>query len=200
MLVTPGTKAQSRSIARIYQEAFPASIRHFFGPRGDKDLLDFLELSFSLVFFWGGKVLLAHTEEGEISGYCLYNPARGGRKDFKNLGRAGFLLLSKVRLREIALLTRNQILKLLKTKKSRPAPKKTASIISIAVAPQFQGRGIGTLLLGRALQELSSQWVLLNVRSENSPARRLYRQAGFTPYGSTEDLLGSWVMLKKPPR
>ncbi len=52
----------------------------------------------------------------------------------------------------------------------------------LAVAPEFRGRGIGTLLLKHALATLEAQGAhatKLEVREDNDPALALYRQHGF---------------------
>jgi ribosomal-protein-alanine N-acetyltransferase len=57
-----------------------------------------------------------------------------------------------------------------------------ADIQTIAVAPQWQGRGIGAELLRRLIAEAqsrSAEHVLLEVRSDNPTAQRLYRRFGF---------------------
>lgn len=68
-----------------------------------------------------------------------------------------------------------------------------------AVHPEHRGRGIGTSLLQRTLANLAMQGVhtvKLEVRENNDPAIRLYRQLGFTHrqtvpryYGNGEDAL-----------
>lgn len=55
-------------------------------------------------------------------------------------------------------------------------------ILSIAVLPKRQGRGIARLLLERALGQLAAEGfreVFLEVEEGNGPARRLYARAGF---------------------
>jgi ribosomal-protein-alanine N-acetyltransferase len=57
-----------------------------------------------------------------------------------------------------------------------------ADIMTVAVAPQAQGHGLG----GRLLEELVAQaeadhaaYLMLEVRADNEPARRLYSARGF---------------------
>ncbi|WP_053240337.1 ribosomal protein S18-alanine N-acetyltransferase [Pyrobaculum islandicum] len=57
-----------------------------------------------------------------------------------------------------------------------------AHIISIAVAPEYRGLGIGKMLLCTALKlltECKTSEVFLEVRVSNTPALRLYESAGF---------------------
>jgi ribosomal protein S18 acetylase RimI-like enzyme len=56
-------------------------------------------------------------------------------------------------------------------------------ISNVAVAPAFRGQGIARALLLATLREIANkggQWALLQVRSDNSVARRLYEELGFS--------------------
>jgi ribosomal protein S18 acetylase RimI-like enzyme len=57
-------------------------------------------------------------------------------------------------------------------------------VIDITLAPAERGRGIGTALLGRILEEArsSGRMVSIHVEAEN-PAMRLYRRLGFDQVG-----------------
>ena len=83
-----------------------------------------------------------------------------------------------------------------------------ADIMTVAVGPQWQGRGYGGVLMG-ALLDLArahgAQQVLLEVRADNVPAQKLYERLGFkriavrrgyyrTPDGSVD----AWVMRCRP--
>jgi ribosomal-protein-alanine N-acetyltransferase len=57
-----------------------------------------------------------------------------------------------------------------------------AHIGRLAVAPRYQGQGIGSLLLNetlRCLWEAGAMRVFLNTQEKNHASRRLYRRAGF---------------------
>lgn len=59
-------------------------------------------------------------------------------------------------------------------------------ISRLAVAPRWQGMGLGRLLLSAALSrlwELGISEVMLNTQESNQSSRRLYRQMGFRTYG-----------------
>jgi ribosomal-protein-alanine N-acetyltransferase len=61
-----------------------------------------------------------------------------------------------------------------------------AEILSVAVAPRWQGRGLARRLLDlhlRRLVGLGARAVFLEVEEENTPARRLYARAGFREVG-----------------
>ncbi len=67
-----------------------------------------------------------------------------------------------------------------------------AHINRIAVHPDQQGHGIGTLLLRNALPTLwqyGAERVTLNTQTDNRYSQRLYRRFGFEPTG---DLVSAW--------
>ena len=78
-------------------------------------------------------------------------------------------------------------------------------IYALYVAPSASGRGIGGLLLDKALavlDPLSVRPVTLWVFEDNDRARRLYTDAGFVPDGGrrVEDLYGAQeVRMRRPP-
>jgi ribosomal protein S18 acetylase RimI-like enzyme len=53
-------------------------------------------------------------------------------------------------------------------------------VAELHVVPEYQGRGIGTGLLLRLTSGRPERTALLSTRDADSPARRLYRGAGFT--------------------
>ena len=61
-----------------------------------------------------------------------------------------------------------------------------AHINNLAVLPELRGRGLGTQLLERIIDEaahLGASMLTLEVRESNRPARRLYERAGFFQEG-----------------
>ena len=57
-----------------------------------------------------------------------------------------------------------------------------ADVMTIAVAPQTQGRGLGAELLGvlvRRAREAGAAYLMLEVRDDNEAAKRLYARTGF---------------------
>lgn len=65
-------------------------------------------------------------------------------------------------------------------------------ISNVAVHPQYQRRGIGRQLMEAATAEVrrqGGQWAILQVRSENEVAQRLYRRLGFVRYDTIVELL-----------
>ncbi|HBN94979.1 MAG TPA: hypothetical protein DDZ66_01655 [Firmicutes bacterium] len=202
MYVDKGSPQDAREIARLYSTAFPESVELFFGKKSTDKLLNLLELAFSLVFHWGGEALLVMDEAGVIRGYCMYRRDRH-HSSKRNWGKVLQLLgqmAGKVTLPEIAVLLHNQlIMTCTKRTKKAPTPRTQARIVSIAVSPECQGQGVGTLLLYSALENLAHQRIGLNVRADNRAARHLYAKAGFQEYGTTRDLSGRWIVLVKEP-
>ncbi|HJQ03187.1 MAG TPA: ribosomal protein S18-alanine N-acetyltransferase [Jatrophihabitans sp.] len=63
----------------------------------------------------------------------------------------------------------------------------TAQIVTIGVLPAARRRGIARLLVRELLDEArrrQAQEVLLEVRIDNKPARKLYESQGFVPIGT----------------
>jgi ribosomal-protein-alanine N-acetyltransferase len=61
-----------------------------------------------------------------------------------------------------------------------------AEILTIAVAPELRGRGVGAALLDRLERDLAARGagvVFLEVSTENAAAIALYRKTGFTQAG-----------------
>jgi len=64
--------------------------------------------------------------------------------------------------------------------------KDEASILSLAVAPEWRRKGLGSYLLSKMLAELKKSginWVWLEVRPSNLPAQALYTKFGFKEAG-----------------
>lgn len=71
-------------------------------------------------------------------------------------------------------------------------------ILSVAVRPTYQGRGIATALLRRGLDYLDrrgARQVRLEVRPGNAPAEALYTRLGFQVVGRTRDSQGPWLIM-----
>jgi ribosomal-protein-alanine N-acetyltransferase len=58
-----------------------------------------------------------------------------------------------------------------------------AEVQTIGVHPAAQGNGLGRALLDELLRKAAGRQVLLEVRTDNQPAIRLYQSAGFTRVG-----------------
>jgi ribosomal protein S18 acetylase RimI-like enzyme len=59
-------------------------------------------------------------------------------------------------------------------------------VVSIAIDPSFQGKGLGNILLRTSLQSLpSGSYAFAEVKKDNLPSRKIFEKAGFTV--SSED-------------
>ena len=68
--------------------------------------------------------------------------------------------------------------------------------LSIAVLPEYRGRGVGTALLSRLLSEAAQRFEAVSLSvSESNPAQRLYERLGFVVFGKPEGQ--SVVMVKR---
>jgi len=79
----------------------------------------------------------------------------------------------------------------------------SAQILSLGVDPDARGLGIGSALVAAALKYLTAagiREVKLEVRPDNTPARRIYSRHGFTEVGETEDDRGAWLVMVKALR
>ena len=81
-----------------------------------------------------------------------------------------------------------------------PTKASDARILSIAVMPEWRGRGAAGALMDAADRYFRSRRVRrvrLEVRPDNEAAIRLYRDKGYVPGGSTRDSQGAWLILFK---
>lgn len=79
-----------------------------------------------------------------------------------------------------------------------PGAECEARILSLAVDPAWQKRGVGRRLLGMALARLHALGcgcVRLEVRPDHHPARRLYERFGFRRVGQFRDSRGPWEIM-----
>ncbi len=73
-----------------------------------------------------------------------------------------------------------------------------ARILSLAVHPRGQGRGLGKGLMAAALEYLRAQGatcVRLEVRPGNPAARHIYEKIGFREVGQVHDTRGAWDVM-----
>jgi RimJ/RimL family protein N-acetyltransferase len=75
-------------------------------------------------------------------------------------------------------------------RETRERTRHRAELVHMYVAPWLQGQGVGSQLVatavGYGLDRLGLQQIVLGVMTENEPAVRLYRRAGFREYGRLE--------------
>ena len=79
-------------------------------------------------------------------------------------------------------------------------PQHPGRILSLAVHPCWQGKGLGRILLGAGLGYLKNQGVRgvrLEVREDNLPARTLYQGSGFCIKGEFRNTQGRWLIMNR---
>lgn len=193
-------RSDVRGCARIFPEAFHETIRHVFGRRPPQVMV---EQIFHLLHRADPKALWVARRAGRVAGY-VFAPAdlkvvwrtavRGGylwrwaglwlRGRYKvGLAPLGVILLDKFHFLRAALSDEHAV---------------PARILSIAVAGDAQGMGVGTRLVVHALERmrrLGVPKVRLEVRPENRPARRIYEKLGFQAVDTTRDSQGAWLIM-----
>jgi len=190
------------AIAALFTECFKESVLHHCGrlpkPQAMQDV-------FALVYQAEPDAALVAQADGVVIGYC-FAPTRlpglwlqaivGGhlfRWAWRWLtGNYGFGLhpLKVIMLNKLAFL-RSAV---------KPAQSASARILSIAVSPEWRGRGVAGTLLAAGIDYFrlrGAQRVRLEVRPDNAPAVKVYQNYGFTAGGFTYDSQGPWLIMFK---
>lgn len=200
-------KEDIKDIACLFTRCFADSVLHHCGGRYPKPQA--MEDVFALVRDAEPEAaFLARNEQGLTVGYC-FAPACLSRLWLKAVvggyllrwcwnwlrGRYGFgfyplkvILHNKLAFLQSAL---------------GPSQSADARILSIAVAPEWQGQKIAQQLLEAALhyfRQKDVKRVRLEVRPNNGPAIRVYEKYGFVPGGYTADSQGKWLIMFKEMR
>lgn len=190
-------------MAQVFVAAFPESVQHYAGrniaPTAVAD-------AFAICFDAEPQgCFVAETEGGEVVGYILA-PTHLSRV-FRVAFTHGHLLRMSWRyltaqyglgLRPVRVAARN-MLGLWRDSRDR-ALECDARILSVAVRPDFQGRGVGTALSRRGLDYLAAENALrvrLEVRPGNAAALNMYQKLGFAVKGQTRDSQGEWLIMLK---
>lgn len=198
MQIVTGSTEDCKQIAQIYRLAFPESIDFFFKGKAENDLIDLLEASFKAIFYLGGQSLVIKNKQNAIKGYCFYKTTTKSHQERNYCALMSLFprFITKVNFKELVLLMRNKVT-MGRPGEKRPRP--SAEIVSIAIDPQEQGKGLGNSLLENVLSQIHNKTIYLNVRESNKSARRLYEKSGFKVYGHTTDLSGKWLRMVKTP-
>lgn len=199
-------RKDSSFVAEVFMLAFPDSVDHFVKDESLYPLIkEFLSDLFALYYKSEKEAFFVCEIEGKIVGYALMPSGLNSlisKALFSSLVVKWFGILW--RRRKIILhinirdLFRDKLTFWRSTLSSRHTRSK-ARVLSIAMHPDYQGYGIGSLLLDHGLKYLrtKSQRVQLEVRPENTPAIRLYEKFGFKVKGTMKDSRGDWLVLEK---
>ena len=203
MRVDRARSADIAAIAAIFTECFRDSVLHHCG-RLPKPLA--MEDVFTLVYQTEpAAAFVARDATGTVVGYC-FAPTKLSRLWIRAIlgghlckwawhwlsGQYGFGLYP------IKVLFMNKMA-FLRSALS-PTYGANARILSIAVKPSWQGRGLATMLMTAADEYFRAQGVRrirLEVRPDNIAAVKLYLHAGYKPVGSTYDSQGEWLIMIK---
>lgn len=209
MEVAVADKPDIGRIARVYVEAFPESVKFFFGDSTPERVVKIVSAGFHVLWQAGCGFIVARESDGDVQGYCIIaaDEAEVRASFFKNAVWLGFvkdLLRGRIplRLNEAARLAANGAVLLLSylVAPRNYACRAGARIFSIAVRKAARGRGLGRELLKRALAFATGKGakvIKLEVRPENQAAVHLYRSAGFREVGKVKDLQGPWLAMEK---
>lgn len=195
------------ALGRLYLRAFPQAREEFRSPELSPRCL--ADVMGACLLVEPGAIILAEAhadDRAEIVGYviALTDASRIWRK---GLAR-GLLVLwilrwlvGRYRLSLLgALSVAGDKLYVWGSWRSR-VPSCRSRILSLAVDPPWQGRGVGGKLLSLAISRLGrcgSDCVGLEVRPDNGPAVKLYRRAGFRAAGRFRDTRGAWDVMLLP--
>jgi len=191
------------SVARLFGVCFPDSVSELF-PDG-LPRWPLAELLGVLLRAEPGCCHVAEDDRG-IVGYC-FSPSDMSRIWIRVLRSAGLRRVVWGIVRGEVPLHPRRVLALLRDKASFILSfrsfelRRTGQILSLGVSPEARGRGVGKMLLQRAIEYLDSSGayrVKLEVRPDNLPALRLYEGFGFYPVQCTRDSRGGWVVMTLP--
>jgi [ribosomal protein S18]-alanine N-acetyltransferase len=193
-------------MGEVYVRAFPDSIRHFYADRepNPRALADL----FAIVLAAEPEAVRVAEAQGVICGYCLaplsLAPIRREALAHGHLLRLGWgwlsggyglgLLALRVLISDKLAAWRHQV---------GEEPGSEARILSIAVDPACQGRGLGRRLMADALARfdgLGMPCVRLEVRPENPAALGLYERLGFVTVDRMADSQGDWLVMLRRTR
>jgi len=201
MGIRPVRDSDVSAVARIFIRAFPESVRHYYGASappidGFRDIFAFLSRAERENF-------LVYEESEGVLGYVVVPRSMGRVWAKAVLGGRVFLWALKwmagkygISPLRIATILGNKLL--FAAYSSGQLLRGHAQVLSVAVDPSAQGRGIGRQLVHAGLDLLRRQGVRtvkLEVRPDNEPARHLYSSLGFRETGRSRDSQGEWTVM-----
>ena len=188
-------------VAGIFIRAFPESVRHYYGAgappiHGFRDIFAFLSQAERENF-------LVYEESEGVLGYVVVPKTMGLVWAKALFGGHVFLWAFRwmmgrygIPFSRVARILGNKLL--FAAYSSEQLLHGHAQVLSVAVAPSAQGRGIGRQLVQAGLELLRRQGVRtvkLEVRPDNEPARRIYSSLGFGEAGKSRDSQGEWMVM-----
>lgn len=190
-----------RSVARLFVEAFPESVRHTVGD--EPPPLGLLADAFHICLDTDPEgFFVAEADPGRLAGYIIAPVAVN--RIWRRALSGGYawrwlrdLLTGRLRF-SVATMRIATHDKLAFWRSQKTAEEIDSRILSIGVAPWARGRRVGGELLDRAIAHFRSagvERVRLEVRPWNTPAVRLYDRRGFRVIGRTQDTQGEWLIL-----
>ena len=199
--VRPAQPEDMPAVAEVFLAAFADSVQHVAaGPGAATALADL----FSVTLRAEPGCLMVAEDERQVVGYVLSSP------DIRRLRRRAFWQGGWLRLLWRALtgaysLTWGALGVIRRDKLSflrgcKVAAQVHARVLSLAVLPDHQGRGLGRWLFEAGLQRLEAhgcERIRLEVRPDNAPARRIYEASGFEGCGTYSDSQGAWLIMVK---
>jgi len=190
-------------IGQVFVDGFPDSVQHAGAGAGAGAARAMADI-FGLAMAAEPGCLIVAEDDGQIAGYML---ASG---DLGRLRRTAFWQGKWLRVlwrlvtgrygvgwRELRTVVRD---KRAFAQGARMCGGHQIRLLSLAVRPDRQGKGIGRGLIAAGLEYLrakGARTVRLEVRPDNAPARHLYEAFGFHECGQYSDSQGQWVVMLK---
>ena len=188
-------------VVEIFCSAFENSIT-FFTPITQKVKTAIKDV-FCLLHRVFGQGFFVAVENGEVCGYIIM------ADDIKRLWlqaiTSGFLkkaIMSTVSGKYG--LTLSTLYKIVKNKllyfRFEMTTQSSAQVLSIAVHPEHQAKGIGQKLLSKGIRHIEAlgiKKIKLEVRPNNISAVKIYEKYGFCTIGETQDLQGKWLIMMR---
>lgn len=202
--------ADAEEIADIFVSAFPETVSVFYkasSPTGPYPAGLYTALKDIFNFYIkkepGGA--FAARVEGKIIGYVLA-PLDAGKLKHKFISSKEVFSVLKNFMTGKYNLKFSSLLRIFIDKiafifhGAKTGPDIPARILSVAVNPSFQGKGIGKKLTEIGIESLKKRGadkIRLEVRPDNKPAVAVYEKLGFKKVNEYKDTRGVWLVMVK---
>ncbi|HEY3369154.1 MAG TPA: GNAT family N-acetyltransferase [Symbiobacteriaceae bacterium] len=200
----PARSSDLTGVARVFAAAFPQSVAHYFAQSPPPDVV---AEPFALCLAAEPEgFFVAEAGRGEIAGY-IFAPARTSKLKRVAVSE-GFALRwfwrwvtgrFGIGLAPVRAIVANK-LDFWASDREDPELQAEARILSVAVHPEHQGRGLAKRLCSMGLERLDrigAKPVRLEVRPENTPALAVYTRLGFEAVGRARDAQGDWLIMMR---